>query len=64
MGHRKGSRAKRDEATADHCVQSTTKSLVEQRELSSGIHKCEEKAVEQESQGAVKGYLKRERKLN
>jgi hypothetical protein len=43
MGHRKGSRAKRDEATADHCVQSTTKSLGEQRELSSVIHRCEEK---------------------
>jgi hypothetical protein len=57
MGHRKGSRAKWDEATADHCVQSTTKSLGEQREVK------KKKEVEQESQGAVKGYLKRERKL-
>jgi hypothetical protein len=38
IGHRNNSRKKRDEATANHCVQSTTKSLGERRELSNVMH--------------------------
>jgi hypothetical protein len=51
IGHRNSSRAKRDEATADHCVQSTTKSLGEQRELSS----LRRKESKMEDKGLSKG---------